>query len=171
MNRLLQEQLFSSGSRPQICESLHLGSLSKLSSKSTLFRWSTDPILYFYLKNLLRRYSLNNELISKLSNSSRMQFWEACRLWTIHTKILYVWKQKKHLVPQICFIDLESNFSAARHVCLYSSVAEHWSRKPGVVSSTLTGGIFLFVTITYHLNAYLLIMGRLWGMSASQFFC
>ena len=27
--------------------------------------------------------------------------------------------------------------------CLYSSVAEHWSRKPGVVSSNLTGGIFL----------------------------
>ena len=27
------------------------------------------------------------------------------------------------------------------HICLYSSVAEHWSCKPGVVSSILTGGI------------------------------
>ena len=26
---------------------------------------------------------------------------------------------------------------------LFSSVVEHWSRKPGVVSSNLTGGIFL----------------------------
>ena len=29
---------------------------------------------------------------------------------------------------------------------LYSSEAEHWSRKPGVVSSILTGGTVLFVT-------------------------
>ena len=27
-----------------------------------------------------------------------------------------------------------------RSACLYSSVVEHWSRKPGVVSSNLTGG-------------------------------
>jgi hypothetical protein len=26
---------------------------------------------------------------------------------------------------------------------LFSSVVEHWSRKPGVVSSILTGGIFV----------------------------
>ena len=34
-----------------------------------------------------------------------------------------------------------------RHICLYSSVAEHWSRKPGVVSSNLTGGITFVIFI------------------------
>ena len=28
---------------------------------------------------------------------------------------------------------------------LFSSVVEHWSRKPGVVSSNLTGGKFVFM--------------------------
>ena len=35
-----------------------------------------------------------------------------------------------------------------RHICLYSSVAEHWSRKPGVVSSNLTGGITFVIFIS-----------------------
>ena len=30
-----------------------------------------------------------------------------------------------------------------KYQSLYSSVVEHWSRKPGVVSSILTGGIVL----------------------------
>ena len=30
------------------------------------------------------------------------------------------------------------------HMCLLSSVAEHWSRKPGAVSSILTGGKIFF---------------------------
>ena len=30
------------------------------------------------------------------------------------------------------------------HQCLRSSVVEHWSRKPGVVSSNLTGGCYFF---------------------------
>ena len=35
--------------------------------------------------------------------------------------------------------------------CLYSSVAEHWSCKPGVVSSTLTGGKLFFPLFFHYL--------------------
>ena len=34
--------------------------------------------------------------------------------------------------------------SRRKNVSLFSSVVEHWSRKPGVVSSNLTGGMTLF---------------------------
>ena len=33
------------------------------------------------------------------------------------------------------------------HACLYSSVVEHWSRKPGVVSSNLTGGSVFYLLV------------------------
>ena len=38
---------------------------------------------------------------------------------------------------------MELFYSYNKTFSLFSSVAEHWSRKPGVVSSTLTGGNFL----------------------------
>ena len=38
---------------------------------------------------------------------------------------------------------------------LFSSVVEHWSRKPGVVSSILTGGIFFRFRLLVHLFLFL----------------
>ena len=35
---------------------------------------------------------------------------------------------------------LMSSAGKEKNIGLFSSVAEHWSRKPGVVSSILTGG-------------------------------
>ena len=37
---------------------------------------------------------------------------------------------------------------------LYSSVAEHWSCKPGVESSILSGGIDFFFIVTYYYHYY-----------------
>ena len=40
---------------------------------------------------------------------------------------------------------------------LFSSVAEHWSRKPGVVSSILTGGSDFFVSSCVHQSLNLML--------------
>ena len=40
------------------------------------------------------------------------------------------------------------------HSSLFSSVVEHWSRKPGVVSSNLTGGIILNLNFNSHEQAF-----------------
>ena len=37
---------------------------------------------------------------------------------------------------------------------LFSSVVEHWSRKPGVVSSNLTAGIILNLNFNSHEQAF-----------------
>ena len=47
----------------------------------------------------------------------------------------------RYPVPNLDFFDQISFLLVI--VSLFSSVVEHWSRKPGVVSSILTGGIII----------------------------
>ena len=49
-----------------------------------------------------------------------------------------------------------ANFSASCRACLYSSAAEHWSRKPGVRSSILLGGClsFFFFAFRFYFIAF-----------------
>ena len=47
-----------------------------------------------------------------------------------------------------------ANFSASCRACLYSSAAEHWSRKPGVRSSILLGGCLPFFYFFFCLPFY-----------------
>ena len=44
-----------------------------------------------------------------------------------------------------------ANFSASCRACLYSSAAEHWSRKPGVRSSILLGGCLRFFFLPFYI--------------------
>ena len=44
-----------------------------------------------------------------------------------------------------------ANFSASCRACLYSSAAEHWSRKPGVRSSILLGGCLPFFFLPFYI--------------------
>ena len=46
-----------------------------------------------------------------------------------------------------------AKFSASCRACLYSSAAEHWSRKPGVRSSILLGGCspFFFFSLPFYI--------------------
>ena len=48
-------------------------------------------------------------------------------------------------------VEMDRKISDFPYMSPFSSVAEHWSRKPGVVSSNLTGGIDYF----YHSHYFL----------------
>ncbi len=46
------------------------------------------------------------------------------------------------VIQQANLLDMHCLLLILIYICLHSSVAEHWSCKPGVVSSNLTGGMF-----------------------------
>ena len=61
-----------------------------------------------------------------------------------------------------------ANFSASCRACLYSSAAEHWSRKPGVRSSILLGGCLPFFLFFFFAFRFTLLLSRFYNLSLNS---
>ncbi len=81
----------------------------------------------------------------KQSNRHRGYFWTSVCLQRLFWRYIFCSNNTglhRNISEKLRFIIYKKySYNKVFHASLHSSVVEHWSRKPGVVSSNLTGGI------------------------------